>query len=96
MIISESSVDIKSSKVYKNAAVIIGGVIVTYKDLLTSSASTFTNNSVTGDGGVVCSSESSFNIASSMFTNNSATNIGGVMRIYSGSIAIIANTMFIY
>ena len=93
MITSESSVNIDNCNFSKNAAEIIGGVMITYyKHSVSISGSSFTNNSATY-GGVMLTSGGSFNITSSTFTNNSATQYGGgVMHTFFGSFNITSST----
>ena len=77
MITSESAINIDNSAFSENTAdsEVHSGVMVTYRDLLSISGTTFTNN-MGSWGGIMLMFDSSFHLIDGTFTNNSVTLCG--------------------
>ena len=98
MVTYESTIHMDNNAFINNAAQQIGGVMVTYNNILsTIRSTTFTNNSADSQGGVLATfDDSSFYISNSTFTYNSVWyNYGGVMTTLNSSFNV-DNCTFMY
>ena len=93
MITSGSSINIKNCGFIENAAMILGGVIIAYRDSFSIHGTTFTNNTAGDSAGVMLILDSMFRIIDSNFSGNAANNgFSGVIYALDGSFTIISST----
>ena len=94
MVTSGSKIHIDNSFFSHNLAREIGGVLVTYNDMVSINSNALTSNSAAYGGAIATSGDSSFNITNSNFTSNSAAYYGGAIVTSSDSSFNITNSNF--